>query len=101
MPLPQSEYVNDMFAEEEDIISQMMSGEPEPLMESLETYKSQSIPKGYTNTLKLDGMLFIPAVLGVDAMAIEPYSRLLKAPEGPEVEEWYNYLFVYYRAVNK
>jgi hypothetical protein len=96
MPLPHSEYVSDTFADEEDIIPQMMSGESEPLMEGLETYKSQLIPEGYTNAVELDGMSFIPAVLGVDAMAIGPYSGLSKRPDGLEVEEWYNYLFVHY-----
>jgi hypothetical protein len=95
-PWPQSEYVSDLFAEEKDIISQMMSGEPESLMKGLETYKSQSIPEGYKNTVELDGMLFIPAVFGVDSMAVESYSGLSKLPEGPEVEEWHGYLFVYY-----
>jgi hypothetical protein len=73
-----------------------MSGGPEPLIEGLETYRSQSIPEGYTNTVELDEMLFISAVLGVNAMAIEPYSGLSKPLEGMEVEEWYRYLFVYY-----
>jgi hypothetical protein len=41
-------------------------------------------------------MSFIPAVLGVDAMTIEPYSGLSKPPESLEVEERYSSLFVYY-----
>jgi hypothetical protein len=65
MPLPQHEYLNSTFAEE-DIISQMMNGEPKPLIEGLGTYKSRSIPEGDTNTVELDGMPFIPAFLGVN-----------------------------------
>jgi hypothetical protein len=74
----------------------MMSGEPNPLMEGLETYKSQSIPEGYTNTMEFGGMRFIPAFLDVDVIPIEPYSGLSKPPEGAEVEEWYSYLFIDY-----
>jgi hypothetical protein len=96
MPLPQSEYINDTFAEQEDIISQTMSEDHEPSMEGLETYKTQSIPEGYINTRELDGISGIAAVLGVAAMAVDPYSGFSKPSEGPEVEEWYRYLFVYY-----
>jgi hypothetical protein len=46
--------------------------------------------------VELDGMSFIPSVPGVDAMAIELYLGLSKLPEGPEVEEGYSCLVVYY-----
>jgi hypothetical protein len=41
-------------------------------------------------------MSSIPSVLGVDAIAIEPYPGLSKPPEGPKVKGSYSDFFVCY-----
>jgi hypothetical protein len=96
IPMPKPESVDDTFAEEAHLISEMIGGEVGSLMEGLEVYKQQTVPNDYSNVIFEDGAAYVPCVLGVDAMAIEPYSSLSKPPEGPAVEEWYSYVFVYY-----
>jgi hypothetical protein len=124
LPLPQIKHIDEHYADELALISSAIT-DPASLPQRLEQYLELHVPKGctglilpsfeddlvvYHNTQGDSG--FIPAVLGVDAMAVEPYSeqtkRLLllkqaerhrtgESPDAPQpTVETANYLFVYY-----
>jgi hypothetical protein len=76
LPHPQRKRVDEYFEEEIDRDEEVIA-DVERAAEGLMRDGSQCVGDGYDRFLDFDGQPYVPVILGIDALAIRPYSKQL------------------------